>query len=325
MTQPSRPESSTLTAEALSAEALPVDTLTDADSLVETYAEALIDTLFDDVDQLLDGDLSAISVVLNPPVAHPASADGAALVPAPSAAPVETETPEDALLAAAVAAESVTAPPRRRWLPTLAVATLGALIGAVGVWWGARPTVDPVPVASSEGQSHAEFLTYLERSLAVINQRAETAAVPGDGADPSLALSSPAPLVPLPPGAIPPLPGAPSPAAPSPMPGPINVIERVYIPYAATPVPTAPAVPTTPAAPAAPAAPVAPAVTPTLVGVLELGDRSAALFEIGGVTQRVYIGETIGNSGWSLVSVADGEATVRRNGEVRAIDVGQPF
>jgi len=61
------------------------------------------------------------------------------------------------------------------------------------------------------------------------------------------------------------------------------------------------------------------------VGVLELGDRSAALFDINGVSQRVYIGERIGNAGWSLVSVSNQEAVVRRNGEVRSIYIGQQF
>jgi Tfp pilus assembly protein PilP len=61
------------------------------------------------------------------------------------------------------------------------------------------------------------------------------------------------------------------------------------------------------------------------VGLLELGNRSAALFEINGITQRINIGETIGTSGWTLVSVANQEAVVRRNGEVRSVYVGQKF
>jgi len=63
----------------------------------------------------------------------------------------------------------------------------------------------------------------------------------------------------------------------------------------------------------------------TLVGLLELGDRSAALFDINGSTQRFNVGEGIGNSGWTLVSVANQEAVIRRNGEVRSVYVGQMF
>ncbi|MGD1807673.1 hypothetical protein ACP6PL_19860 [Dapis sp. BLCC M126] len=63
----------------------------------------------------------------------------------------------------------------------------------------------------------------------------------------------------------------------------------------------------------------------TLVGILELGERSAALFEIDGVARRIYVGESIGGSGWTLVKVANQEAVVRRNGEVRSVFVGQQF
>lgn len=63
----------------------------------------------------------------------------------------------------------------------------------------------------------------------------------------------------------------------------------------------------------------------TLEGLLELGQKSAALFKIEGITRRVEIGEAIGSSGWTLVDVANGEAIIRRNGEVRSIYAGQTF
>ncbi|TVP65264.1 MAG: hypothetical protein EA343_03935 [Nodularia sp. (in: Bacteria)] len=63
--------------------------------------------------------------------------------------------------------------------------------------------------------------------------------------------------------------------------------------------------------------------THTLAGLLELGEKSAALFEFEGVTRRIHMGESIGASGWTLVGVANGEAIVRRNGEVRTIFAGQ--
>ncbi|MBD2388701.1 hypothetical protein [Cylindrospermum sp. FACHB-282] len=62
-----------------------------------------------------------------------------------------------------------------------------------------------------------------------------------------------------------------------------------------------------------------------LEGLLELGNKSAALFKIDGVTRRVNMGESIGASGWTLVEVSNGEAIVRRNGEVRSIYPGQKF
>lgn len=71
--------------------------------------------------------------------------------------------------------------------------------------------------------------------------------------------------------------------------------------------------------------PTAIAVAPsnTLEGLLELGNKSAALFKIEGVTRRVNMGESIGSSGWTLVDVSNGEAVIRRNGEVRSIYAGQ--
>ncbi|GGA02608.1 hypothetical protein [Okeania sp. KiyG1] len=63
----------------------------------------------------------------------------------------------------------------------------------------------------------------------------------------------------------------------------------------------------------------------TLVGILELGERSAALFEVEGVARRIYVGENIGGSGWTLVNVANQEAVIRRNGQVRSVFVGQQF
>jgi hypothetical protein len=62
-----------------------------------------------------------------------------------------------------------------------------------------------------------------------------------------------------------------------------------------------------------------------LAGVLSQGDRSAALFEISGVTQRYEIGESIGSSGWTLVEVSKDQAIIRRNGEVRSLFVGHSF
>lgn len=122
-----------------------------------------------------------------------------------------------------------------------------------------------------------------------------------------------------------------------------TVVERIYIPMyqppqvvtvppsvAVLPSPAAPA-PTAPtAAPSTAPAPTAavPNIAPTnyrLIGILELGDRSAALFEVNDTPQRVQVGAAIGDSGWTLVSVSNQEAIVRRNGEVRSVYVGQQF
>lgn len=75
----------------------------------------------------------------------------------------------------------------------------------------------------------------------------------------------------------------------------------------------------------APAASSAPTSAHTLVGILELGDRSAALFEVDGVARRIYVGESIGASGWTLAEIKNQEAVIRKGGDVRSVFVGQKF
>lgn len=138
---------------------------------------------------------------------------------------------------------------------------------------------------------------------------------------------------------------APSPAAKAPSPAPSVAARRSApspapaakrsaptSPQAAAPVVpriTLPVLPTLPPPVIVPTVPIAQAPTSaakhTLVGVMEQGDRSAALFNEGGVTRYVFVGEGIGDSGWTLVSVANQEAVIRRNGEVRSVYAGQSF
>ncbi|MEB3275053.1 MAG: hypothetical protein VKJ85_14820, partial [Prochlorothrix sp.] len=68
--------------------------------------------------------------------------------------------------------------------------------------------------------------------------------------------------------------------------------------------------------------PATPAV-PLLMGVLENGNRSLALFKVNGVTQRIAPGEAVGDRGWVLLAVAQGKAIVEYRGRVLALAVGQ--
>ena len=70
---------------------------------------------------------------------------------------------------------------------------------------------------------------------------------------------------------------------------------------------------------------VTPASELVLVGVLNLGNRSAALFDIDGSSQRAYVGDRIGLSNWNLVSVNGQDVVIRRNDEVRSVYIGQRF
>ncbi|HEY9611744.1 hypothetical protein [Allocoleopsis sp.] len=127
---------------------------------------------------------------------------------------------------------------------------------------------------------------------------------------------------------------SPSPAAKRPAPSPSPAAKRSAStsPQAAAPVAprlTLPVLPTLPPSVMVPTVPMAQAPTSatkhTLVGVMEQGDRSAALFNAAGVTRYIFVGEGIGDSGWTLVSVANQEAVIRRNGEVRSVYAGQSF
>ena len=68
------------------------------------------------------------------------------------------------------------------------------------------------------------------------------------------------------------------------------------------------------------------AIKHTLIGVLELGEnKSAALIKTKGQTRRVWVGEKITNSGWILESVANQTAKISYQGQVRSIVVGETF
>lgn len=339
--------------EAYSTATLPPEepTSVDPEALVTTYADNLITDLFDDVEKILEGDEEALAAVEVAP--EPASTALAPIVdiPAESAeplvddsalAPVSSEIdffrPEDAKPA------DPSAPTKTRFgklIDRLLLSiTALSLIGVGGLLWfgqqGNRFSFGRPAAETAAQQSDEEFLAYLQRSLEVISGKVDRGEL---GSTTAVAQTPTGVAVPAPP-MLPPL-GAGGTVG-SLGTGPVNVIERVYIPYqtgsqqqvagapALVPQPgttaPAPAAPTAPSASAAPpqSAPATPLIH-SLVGILELGDRSAALFEINGVSQRVYIGERVGSSGWSLVSVSNEEAVIRRNGEVRSVFIGQRF
>lgn len=309
----------------------------DSATLVTTYADSLMSGLFEDIDRLLEGDESALAALEAGPEDEP---DASA-----TADPETTPASEAALAAPATPAiepyvAPVPTPPTKTPLGKLVdglllTSAVVSLLGAIAFLALNQQQQAGDVVSGTEatqGQTDAEFLNYLQRSLDVIAQKVEQRGAENApfGTTPEVA------LVPTNPALLPSANGL----SPS---GRINVIERVYIPYQTAPAASAaqpgslpptmvqpgslqgavlqPSIPV----PVSPNQPATPGVTHVLVGVLELGDRSAALFEINGVSQRVYIGERIGNAGWSLVSVANQEVVVRRNGEVRSIYIGQQF
>jgi hypothetical protein len=184
----------------------------------------------------------------------------------------------------------------------------------------------PISQNGTISQEDKKFIAYLQSSLAIIDRQSQTSSPDPNPA----AKNNPSPVVPVPP----------APPANLPVNNTPQIIERIYVPvYPQTPETTAKLVPVTPSntdisAPPLPAAPqgnrpvasVIPTnnqVKNTLVGVMDLGDRSTALFDNKGITTRISPGEFI--NGWTLVEVGNQQVILSRNGQTKVLEVGQSF
>ncbi|GAB4529982.1 MAG: hypothetical protein Tsb0014_12330 [Pleurocapsa sp.] len=177
--------------------------------------------------------------------------------------------------------------------------------------------------------SDAEFIDYMERSLASIDRQLQ---VSQQEAEKIAKESDEILYIPV---------YTPTPSTPA-IPQVINGNSNQNPQYnAATPPPEPPSVVKIPAPPPLPeptpipepkaepetaiATSVTPAIKHTLVGILDLGDKSAALFKIEDRTERIWLGEEIENSGWILESINDQKATISYQGKLRALSVGETF
>ena len=184
----------------------------------------------------------------------------------------------------------------------------------------------PVSQNGTISQEEQKFIAYLQSSLAIIDRQGQTSS-PDPDPDPQ---NNPSPVATVPP----------PPPANLPVNNTPQIIERIYVPvYPQTPETAAKIAPVTPANPdiSAPPLPAAPqvnrplaAVIPTnnqvkntLVGVMDLGDRSSALFDNKGITTRISPGEFI--NGWTLVEVGNQQVILSRNGQTKVLEVGQSF
>jgi hypothetical protein len=80
----------------------------------------------------------------------------------------------------------------------------------------------------------------------------------------------------------------------------------------------------------APAAtlPVAPpaGATPELLGVVQIpGKPGSAIFQVGGSSTNALVGESIGSSGWRLVSTSGDSAVIERGGTSRRVSISSGF
>lgn len=321
---------------------------------VEDYADKLMDELFEDVDRVVEGGTSLPTettpseIPASPTLAIPQMILASALIPRQGLTSQPVRSESESTLVETESATTKHHPFNQIFDKLLLGAACASILVTILIWLGSQgklgrffpisnssPTVT-TPAPTTKELADAQFGQYVQKSLEVIaqleNPGKQVAAVPTTAPQPAGTL----PTVPATGNLSQPLTRIPS------------ALERIYTlpkipqrPYnrpapATAPVPAAPrpvivrpVVPMPTVAPApvaiAPVVPAAPAPKVTLQGVVEWGDRSAALFAIGGSTQRINLGEAIGASGWTLVKVSNKEAVIRRNGEVRSVYVGQEF
>ncbi|MGE5659413.1 MAG: hypothetical protein ACM37W_22690 [Actinomycetota bacterium] len=376
------------------------DAIAKESASVESYADRLMDDLFEDVDRVLDENSTLPTEPVQPevvslkPIAVPHIVLPATMLPSQG-----QKTDEEAI-ARQVALAAKKLESNRTFDRILLGAAFASLVITLGLWLASRGGLgrtEPSRLGASETQAStdarveadAKFADYMQQSIDTLDQKkaalakqATPSAVIATAALPTIPVSGapapnagiaqainrvadaleqqgtqPAPTLPqtqvvIVPPAVRAGVSAASPVAKAPT-TPVSPTTQTPSSTPTSPTATTPASPATalpaPASPAelapssaapAPSAAAQPApATPsvgaassevsgsahTLVGILELGDRSAALFEIDGVARRIYVGESIGASGWTLAEVKNQEAVIRRGGEVRSVFVGQKF
>ncbi|MBV5260785.1 hypothetical protein FLX56_20425 [Synechococcus moorigangaii CMS01] len=302
-----------------------------------------MDDVFADIDHLLDGRQSAQLLGRSPapevtPMQSVLITQGELISP-PYEPPLP---PED------IDAEFVI---KRGWgyytERLLFICSCASLVGGI-LWLAANDQLKmpqflnrPVPTASApasteENGSMSEFAGYIQRALDNIDRQANGLAPENsdDGQNPQVIERIYIPIYP------PNFAAADRPGTATPGPALLPPPPNVELPQAMTPSPP-PQITTTPLAivpppapsPSTPAAsgdemptiPAAPKTVYTLVGILEAGDRSEALFKINGTTQRFRLGEELGSGSWKLIAAQNNQVILERAGQTRTVYVGQDF
>ncbi len=375
-----------------------VETVPTETVAVESYADRLMDELFEGVDRAFDGNEVPSESVPPPEFVALKSISIPQIVLSQSLSPDRQRGEKDvAAIARQVALETTKKQQSKQSFDRILLgAACGSLLLVMGLWLASRSGLVRLPVASAPAGETAtgtpkivpdtQFVEYVQRSIVAIEQKkappanSQLAGVPGvstpatlpsisiSGAPPPTAgLSTavnrianaleqaaaqpgspalPAQVVIIPPAPVAAAPqtaaASPSPTAPvsgraiaaagtrTPLavsPSPSDSVQPKILARETEPAPAPAAGQSAPAAvpPSASAAGTASISVHTLVGILELGDRSAALFEVDGVARRIYVGESIGASGWTLAEIKNQEAVIRKGGDVRSVFIGQKF
>ncbi|MDJ0600691.1 MAG: hypothetical protein QNJ37_17830 [Crocosphaera sp.] len=207
------------------------------------------------------------------------------------------------------------------------------LLALMWVFYDLSEQKKPETAEVTPNSADAQFIAYLQQSLNVINQPSteKTLVNPQDKKTSTVSIQPPSP------------------------PTPEKVIERIYVPMyppnQSNPTPSTlpPNSPPAPPLPSPTSKPSSVAVlTPNqntfsvppeiaansqlpqdtghqLVGVLESGQQSTAIFTFNGISRRFEIGEAVGNSGGILMGVQNQQAIIYHNGQTKYVEVGQGF
>jgi hypothetical protein len=205
--------------------------------------------------------------------------------------------------------------------------------------------VAKTPVERTISNSDTQFISYMKRSLEAIDRKAQTqeTTVASDNLEnkaenliankPSIVSNNSLPPVnPVafptswqtasPVGnALPAVPSVPDPSSFAPPPPP-PVLKTTATPKKILNLP-----PPSLSETKTPPTPVAkPALAGyTLIGLLDLGEKSAALFESNDTTQQIWVGEEIGETGWTVKAVTPRSVKIARKGKNRSLSVGDKF
>jgi hypothetical protein len=279
----------------------PIDLDADTLAKVNAHADRSIDRLFADIDELLSGDLtedlhsSAHANERQQQLPAGYSDDRSAYQPPIYLSSPAGAEPQQYLLGAAPSQQQQRIP---FWLKALlGIGLTSIALGSLLLWLiNTRkielPTADtswlPFQSKSQVSAEDAKFADYLRKSLAKIDTTAPQSTT----------------------------------ATNLPNPASNNILTRTPQPTPVAFNPNRKIV-----APIAPgSANALPAAAISLFETHPNRRTASAIFEINGRSQTVEIGEKIGTSKWSLLTVAKGEVLLKKTGgEIRSIHLGQKF
>ncbi|MBD2103286.1 hypothetical protein [Leptolyngbya sp. FACHB-261] len=310
--------------------------LSEDQTKLESHADSLMDTLFGEVEQALDG-----QICLNPIIPSQPSPGGQLALQTPNLPSGRlvklNHTRPDTLLAQLENLDVALEPSLFRGEDRtgrglnldalLAGAAFTSVLVSALLWFGLRagsPSGPGPVIATGLDPESLQFSQYVGRTLDLLDFRQKQAK----------AAPQTAPVVPpvyLPAYPPPPITAPPALASSAIVPPPVAPALPSAVSALASPVPVIPGSGATGSiAPSSGApssiAPAVPAPAYSLVGVLDVGERSMAMINSNGSTKSFRVGETLSGSDWTVIAIREQEVVLRRpNQQLRSVTVGERF